>query len=264
MDAGRLKRQGRLQEDLRIPGSEGTQIAVWVLSPRGKAATRGTVVLLHPLETSKMWLFSHAETLAERGWYVVLLDLPGHGMSDGAYITWGVKEKYDVSVAVDALLAGGKIRHPLFAAGTSFGGMVALQYAALDSRCRGVLAISAPIDCPTVARRILIMVPESDYRAALVRAGLIANFDPQEASSLKAAAKMKCPMILIHGRLDAIVPYDWSEKILAAHRGPKRLITLPFDGHTPEVMRERWLSDRIEELAAMASPDQTAPPASPR
>ncbi|MBS3735373.1 MAG: alpha/beta fold hydrolase [Phycisphaerae bacterium] len=254
VDVAGLKREGRLTAEMRLDGYEGRKIALWLLAPRGDAGPKGTIVLLHPLLAGKSWLFDHAEVLAERGWYVVLPDLPAHGMSDGPYVTWGAKEKYDIRAVVDALLSDGTIRRPLYVGGVSLGAMVAIQYAAVDDRCRGVLAVAPPIDCATIARRILLLDSEAECNAALARAAEKADFDPRDASAGRAAAELDCPLILAHGLLDSVVPYEWSERIIAAHEGPERLVTLPLDGHALEVGRDEWLADRIEELAALAGP----------
>ncbi len=260
VDAAKLKREGRIQQDLRLPGFQGRKIAVWVMNSRKNGVPRGTVVLLHPLLTGKSWLFDHGEELARRGWDVVLPDLPAHGMSDGPYVTWGAKEKYDVQAVVDALLASDSIAQPLYVAGSSLGGMVAIQYAALDDRCQGVLAIAPPIDFRTISRRILMLDLPGQYEDALAKAAEMADFDPNEASSLKAARQLDCPLIVAQGFLDFIVPYDWAKKITDAPAGPSRLITLPVHGHAAELGRPGWLADRIDELVEMSQADQAPPP----
>jgi pimeloyl-ACP methyl ester carboxylesterase len=260
-DAAKLKREGRIQQDLRLPGYQGRKIAVWVMDSRKDGRPGGTVVLLHPLLTGKSWLFDHGEELAGRGWDVVLPDLPAHGMSDGPYVTWGAKEKHDIKAVVDALLASDSIARPLYVAGSSLGGMVAIQYAALDERCEGVLAVAPPIDFRTISRRILMLELPGQYEDALAKAAEMADFDPNEASSVEAARRLDCPLIVAQGFLDFIVPYDWAKKITDASAGRSRLITLPVHGHAAELGRPGWLADRIDELVEMSQADETPPPA---
>lgn len=255
VDVAKLKRQGRISEDLRLPGYQGRPISLWVLKARTDGPARGTVVLLHPLLTGKSWLFDHGEALALRGWDVVLPDLAAHGFSDGPYVTWGALEKHDIRAVVDRLLSDETITQPIYTGGCSLGAMVALHYAALDDRCRGAVAFAPPIDCRTIARRMLLLESQADFEAALARAAELAGFDPDDASALTAARQMKGPMILVHGFLDTVVPYPWSQRLIEAHQGPEKLITLPVDGHASEFARAGWLADRFDELEALDAAD---------
>ena len=175
------------------------------------------------------WL---GEQLAADGWDVVLPDLRAHGASGGKYITWGAKDKRDIKTVVETLIAERLISPRLYAMGASLGGCVAVQYAAYDSRCHGVLALAAPTGVNGVARRMYPLATEGWLARTIVSAGQIADFDPADASAVEAVGKLKCPLILVHGRLDIIVPYSHSERIYAAATGPRKLISLPLATHT--------------------------------
>ena len=255
-----LKFFGRTDSNRRIKTDDGVDIDLWVINSRRKGAggattrpaARGTVVILHPLLVGKSWFLHTGVTLAGRGWDVVLMDLRAHGYSGGKYMTWGAKEKHDVKTVVDTLLAEGAIAEPIYALGSSFGASVAIQYAAIDARCRGVMAFAPPRNCHEITRRMMLLESEEDFRAALARAGEMADFDPKEASAEAAAAKLKCPLILVHGYLDVIVPYQHGQAVFKAAPEPKKLITLWADGHASEIARRKWIADRIDELAAMS------------
>jgi len=255
-----LKLFGRTDSNRRIETADGIKIDLWVIKSRREAAdaattrpaARGTVVVLHPLLAGKAWFLGTGVVLARRGWDVVLMDLRAHGYSGGKYMTWGAKEKHDVKTVVDKLLGEGEIAEPIYALGSSFGGSVAVQYAAIDPRCRGVMAIAPPQSCLEITRRMMLLDSEADYQAALAKAAEMADFDPKEASAEAAAAKLKCPLIVVHGFLDVIVPYQHGEAVFKAAPDPKELITLWADGHASEIARKKWIADRIDQLAAMA------------
>ena len=264
-----LVERGRIDSFHRIPGVNGVEIDVWVIndqrddprpSPTSRATggppprptARGTVVLLPPLLTCKSWFLDAGGLLAERGWDVVLIDHRGHGWSAGEHVTWGAKEKHDVKAVMEALIADGRVSERVLAVGASMGGMISIQYAAIDPRVRGVLALAPPASFRRIARRIHMMLSDSDCEAAVKRAAEMADFDPDEADTVAAASKLTCPLILVHGWLDWAVPYDHSKDILAAARGPTKLIDEPTRGHAVEVMRNEWVVERIEELAGMA------------
>ena len=262
-----LIEQGRIHLHRALKAPDGIDIDTWVIKSgprndgRGGATessenhiTKGTVILLHPLMTSKSWFLKLGGRLAANGWDVVLMDLRAHGRSGGRYITWGTKEKLDVLSGMDQLLEEKAVREPIYVLGSSYGGTVAIQYAAMDPRCKGVIALGPPGGLNEIARRILLLASRSTVEAAVKRAGEIAGSDPEEASAVKAAARLSCPLLLVHGWWDLIVPHSHSRAIMKAAAGPKKLKTLFFAGHALEIGRERWLAGQVEILVGMSGP----------
>ncbi len=244
----------QISETRRIMGM-GVEIDVWVIKarqPKDKskwAGPKGTVLLLHPLTLGKSWFLPLGALMARRGWDVVLPDLRAHGRSGGKYITWGVSEKHDLESVMDALTADGTVSDRIYVCGASLGGTVAIQYAALDRRVRGVMAISPPASLKTIGRRMLPLETQRDYEQALWKAGAIAGFDPYLASSVDAARRLACPLVLAHGVFDVIVPYSHSRLIYKAAHQPKRLITQAFQGHDAGMAQDLWIASQIEKLA---------------
>lgn len=244
---------------ITFPGSDSTTLTAWAIKAKGQASAdkpAPTVVLLHGLGESKANYLGIARRLSDKGINAVLVDLRGHGCQSGQYITYGVKEKRDVKTAIDRLSVDGLKVGDIYAFGTNLGGAVAIQYAAIDPRCRGVMAIAPYKDATTIARRILFFqaptMSEADFRQALYRAGQIAGFDPSVASSVEAAGKLKVPLLLAHGMLDLSVPLDHSQAIYDAAKGPRKLIVITPG---PEQLAlamvwEDWAADRLAELVA--------------
>ncbi len=256
-----LIKQGRISLHRRLKGLEDCEIDVWVINSRlvdaakpERKITRGTVVLLHPLLTSKSWFLSLGENLAGHGWDVVLPDIRAHGRSGGEYITWGAKEKHDLKRVVDQLVREKIVSDRIYILGSSMGGAVAVQYAAIEPRCKGVMAIAPPASFRKIARRILLLESPANVEEALVRAGQLGGFDPDEASAVAAAGKLSCPLVIVHGALDCVVPFRHSKEIFNAAPEPKRFIPLLIDGHASEIAREKWIVKQIDSLAGMVKP----------
>lgn len=252
------KAGGRYDHARRIPAPDGTLLDVWVISARKEISPRRTAVLLHPLQTGKTWLTAMGNALADRGYDVVLPDMRAHGSSGGRYVTWGAKEKYDVKAIVDALSGEGLIHGAIYVFGTSAGAAIAVQYAAIDPRCRGVVATAPPQSCRTITRRIMLTATDDFHAAALTRAAELAEFDPDQASAQAAAAQLACPLILVHGMMDVVVPYGHGQAVFNAAPEPKKFYSFPADGHCIEVLRGDWLVDRIVDLASMTAPGASA------
>lgn len=253
IEKGRITRQGR------VSAADGAAISYWVLRHRqvyaGATATdksRGTVLLIHPLLTGKTWFLPLAQVLSDRGFDVVLPDLRGHGESGGKYVTWGAKEKDDLKRVMDRLLKDKAVSGRIYVMGASLGGCVAVQYAAYDKRCRGVVSICPPVGVREVAGRIHPLLGPHDLEVRLRWAGRMAGFNPDDASAALAARKLECPIVLIHGKLDVIVPYPHSEVIYEFAPEPRKLILVNWADHmTIQVGQDDWLADQLEALTAM-------------
>jgi pimeloyl-ACP methyl ester carboxylesterase len=259
-----LIQKGRIDSHHRIPpGHEGVEIDLWVIrsrlvgqvddDPAPRKITRGTVVMPHPLMCGKTWFLGAGEKLADLGFDVVLPDLRAHGKSGGHYITWGAKEKRDVLAVMDRLVSDRAVCGRIYAVGSSMGAAVAVQYAAIEPRCLGVMAIAPPKSGREICRRILLLNSPRDFEAALAAACKLADFDIDDASAETAAAQLQCPLLLIHGLWDFIVPYQHSQAIYRAARSPKKLQPQFLHGHAPEFAREAWLVKQFQELVKLGN-----------
>lgn len=253
-----LLRLGRISAHRNIAAEDGAEIDVWVIKSRVDESDTGgkgaTVVVLHPLFADKHWFLSLGERLAKDGWDVVLVDLRAHGKSGGEFTTWGALEKYDIISVMDSLISENMVSGQVYVLGASLGGCVAIQYAAADPRCRGVLAIAPPTGARAIAKIVTPLSTAGDRDLTLQRAGAQAGYDPDEASAVKAAGKLKCPIMLVHGRLDMIVPFRHSEEIYNAAASTKKLIPLPFADHTTvQVGLDWWYVKKMRELVKMAN-----------
>lgn len=246
-----LIRQGRITAHRRVEVGD-VVIDTWVLGaqPAAGRLARGSAVLIHGLLDSKVRFLGLARRLSQEGFHVVLVDLRGHGRSTGKYVTWGALEKHDVKAVMDSLESEGLIRGDIYAYGVSMGAATAVLYAEIDPRCRGVLAVAPYADAREISRRLVPLLSWECFQQGWELAGAEGGFDPAEASPVAAAGRLKCPLILVQGRLDTIVPYDHGRRVYEAHPGPKRLVSEPLAGHISILFgREEWFARRLVELA---------------
>jgi dipeptidyl aminopeptidase/acylaminoacyl peptidase len=66
------------------------------------------------------------------------------------------------------------------------------------------------------------------------------RFSVDEVSPVTAAADMRIPVLLIHGADDIDTPPDHSRRVLAALKGPKRLILVPGAHHNESLTGGVW------------------------
>ena len=251
-DDNDLSRRGVIDLHVCITADDGADVDAWVIRSYRAGSARATAILLHPLGLSKSWFLPLGRLLSENGWDVVLVDLRGHGHSSGRYITWGVKERYDIKKLVDDLLARRAIQEQIYVMGASLGGCVAIQYAAIDPRCKGVLAFAPPAGIRPVADLFLPLRPANYLDQVVLRAGQLAAFDPAQANTVEAARRLNCPLIIAYGVWDFIVPYQHSQQIYDVAAGRKKLIPVFFANHiTLQIGRDSWLMEQMNLLEEM-------------
>ncbi len=250
--AEQLQKRKRIDDHRPMTMADGTNIDVWIIkAKRAGGSVRGTALLLHGLTESKAKYLQAGRNVAKKGFDVVLLDLRAHGRSGGKYITYGALEKLDVKAVMDELIGTALVHKDVYVFGVNLGAATAIQYAALDARCKGVLALTAYKDAASIARRtIALLAPtmsEQEFEEVLARAGEMANFDPHKASSEIAAMTLSCPLLLVHGLIDT----EHSKAIYDAAAGPKKLIlvTPGPEQFALAVILDRWIAEKIDYIA---------------
>lgn len=113
------------------------------------ATARATVIILQGWGTRVStgdYLLHLSAALANAGCRVIAPDLRGHGDSTGEFVTSGFREVEDLSHLLDHFANMGKLEGPVGVVGHSYGGGIAIQFAAHDPRVKRVLALSPLVD----------------------------------------------------------------------------------------------------------------------
>ncbi len=240
----------------RVRADDGSRLDTWVLRAESLdgPASRGAVVFLHGLWESKAQIFDLARHAVKRGFDAVLPDMRAHGLSGGTRITFGAVEKHDVRTIVDRLSARRLIAGPIYVAGFSLGGGIAVQYAALDARCRGAVVLGPVADARLIMRHMLRFwapwIPDDRARRIIARAAELGGFDPNDASAVTAAAAFHGPIVVAHGAWDLTVPPSHGRAICQAAAGEARFVPLRRRGHASALIgRGRWFADQLDRMA---------------
>ncbi|HPE16041.1 MAG TPA: alpha/beta hydrolase [Oscillospiraceae bacterium] len=230
-------------EDVSILSRDGLRLRAWFLPC---ANARGALLLLHGYRGDGVRDMAGAARFYRRlGYHVLLPDHRAHGRSEGRYITFGVRERYDCldwTAWLDARLGGGA---PLYLDGVSMGAASALMASALPlpETVRGIIA-----DCgfttpraifARVARHTLHMPPWLLLPPVEFLTRRLAGFGLDDASAPAALAENDRPVLFVHGEADDFIPFSMSEENYAACRGEKTLLLVPGAGHGVS-----WFVDR--------------------
>ncbi len=181
----------------------------------------GGVVIMAGAGSVKESHFGFARTCRDRGLAALAYDARGHGRSSGEF---GPTATGDVLAMADFL---GEHAPHVALRGSSMGGFLAIQAAALDPAIAAVVAI-----CPAP--------PEGLARG--IESGALSDFRVDREATLAwlrsldlraAAAKLgpATALLLLHARGDEMVPYTVSQELHEAAADPKRLILFPGGHH---------------------------------
>lgn len=186
------------------------------------AATRpnGMTVLVLPGNYGNLpGYVSHCRYLQERGFNLLLFNYRGFGMSEGDTKSEATLT-LDGEAAMQYLTAKRGINpDDIVIAGISLGAPVAATLAA-RSPCRAVTLIS------TVAAARIQAAAERPWLPQVVLDNLASPFDA--AASIGLA---RCPVVVIHGVDDAVVPLAQAKQVYDAAGPPKRFIEVPTADH---------------------------------
>jgi uncharacterized protein len=247
-----------------LVGAAG-HLASWIVEPRS-GSSKGTVVLLHGVRMDKRSLEPMAAALSDAGFRTVLVDLRGHGESDGRYLTYGASEAADISALLDALDSSGQRLGPVGVYGFSYGGAVAIDLGARDRRITTVVAVS-----PFASLREVVadyrhkylpsavnLLPDAWFQGAVDAAAGWAGFDPDASGPVHSIAKTQGPLLLIHGDADTQVPLRHSRALVQASAGRAQLVVVPGATHDgmpidgTHALRNRviaWFDDNLSSDA---------------
>ena len=242
---------------LRPPGErveipyQGKRLAAILRRPAG-AARPPVVVMIPGLDSAKEEMEAYELPFLARGMATLLVDGPGQGEAEYDFPIRG-----DYEVPVGAMVDWVAGRADLDAAriglwGVSLGGYYAPRAAAFERRIRACIALAGPYDWADIWDGL----PELTQEAFRVRSHLATREEAKRyARTLSlsgVSAKIECPLFLVAGRLDRLVPWQSVQRIASEASGPVELLVVEDGNHIannrPYRYRLRtadWMAERL-------------------
>jgi pimeloyl-ACP methyl ester carboxylesterase len=249
-------------EDVSFQAADGVPLkGWWVPAPDAK----GTVVLLHGLNRSRLEMVKKVPFVHEQGWNALLFDLRHHGASGGTLSSFGWFEKKDAEAA--KAFAEARSQGPVVFWGVSLGAATAVLAAADDSSVAGVVCDSSYRSLPdTVAHHLrlfrgfrwwLRIVPSWPVgREVLFWMGRRGGFDPRSVDVQAAAAHLAGrPSLFVCNAGDRRMPPDIAFDLKTAAGERAKVLVVPGNTHG-EAYRdgkpayESAVADLLHEAAA--------------
>jgi len=198
-------------DDLKIITSDSLSLSGYYIHAENAKAT---MILIHGIADCKEHFYNFCKKLQSIQCNSLIIDMRAHGQSEGEYCTFGYKEKYDVSQIINYLE-----KHYndsiIGIYGSSFGGAVALQAMALDSRIKFGIIESTFHDFEAVVneyfKNIAGFYSKKIVKRSLTKSGNIADFDPFTIKPYIDCKKIHQPIIIAHGTDDKNIPIEFSK-----------------------------------------------------
>ena len=163
---------------------------------------------------------SHARRFKKLGFSVLLISYRGYGKSEGSFPT--ENQVYaDAEAAWNYLVKQEGIEPGnIFIYGHSLGGAVAINLAISHPQAKGLIIEATFTSIADMGRQSNL------YR--LLPLGLITH---QRFDSINKVARLKVPVLYIHGTNDRTVPPEMSRELYKSTTSPKQLILITGGGH---------------------------------
>ena len=202
-------------ESVEFDTSDGLRLGAWFLAGSGPAP-RLTIVVFNGNAGNRAYRAPLAAALRRHGLQVLLTDYRGYGGNPGAPTERGLAA--DARAALEYLLSrpdvdGSRIVY----FGESLGSAVALRLAV--EHTPAALILKSPFTSLADIGRYHYPLLPVDW---LLR---------DRFASIDNAPRIQCPVLVIAGARDTIVPIDFTRRVYAAIAAPKTLEELPVADH---------------------------------
>ena len=234
------------EEKISFANSRGDNLS-GVLHHPEHYPVRGAVILCHGMESDKnseKLVFLGGE-LSRRGILAMRFDFAYVGESSGKFeeITYS-GELADLKAAYALVASRHQGKTAIF--GSSMGGTVALMFAAQEPTVAALVTMAAPLHPERFPVRVLTPVQLREWRergftffnGSRLNVSLL---DDLESIDVPACArKIMCPVLILHGDADAVVPVEEAYELHGCITTSKRLSIFEGADHRlskPEAMR---------------------------
>lgn len=212
--------------------------------------SKGTVVLAHGYNASKMTMLDRAMFFRNNGYNTLLFDFRGVGDSDGNQTTIGYREPENIKTIYEYLISKKEENVILF--GTSMGSVAIMK--AINDYTEYIRPKAIILECPygtmlqTVKNRFKIMnLPEWIAYPFTFWGGFINGFNAFNLNPIDFAKTIDTPTLLIRGEKDNRVSKSEIDSIYKNLKGYKSIKTYLNSEHDDFLHKDstKWKQDII-------------------
>lgn len=182
----------------------------------------------------------YAREFRNRGYNVLLVDLRGHGQSEGNYVGMGWHDRLDIIDWINYLIEKNN-NCKIILHGVSMGGATVMMATGEDLPDNVKVAIedcgySSIWDEFKMQLKLLYNLPTFPVlNAASLVCNIKAGYKIEEGSSVEQVKKSKIPTLFIHGNQDKFVPFEMLDKVYEVANCTKEKLVIEEAAHAEAV-----------------------------
>ena len=209
------------------------------------------VLIMAPgLDSTKEEIHAYEEPFLARGIAVLAIDGPGQGEAEYEIPICGDYERAARAV-VDWIEKRTDLNSKQVAIwGVSLGGYYAPRAAAFAKRFKACIALSGPFEWERIWDGLPELTRETFRVRSHSRDETAARSVAKTLTMKEAAPRITCPIFIVTGRQDRLVPASHAEQLARAVSGPVELLIVEDGGHNANNRPYRYRSRTADWLAA--------------
>jgi fermentation-respiration switch protein FrsA (DUF1100 family) len=201
-------------EEVWLTTEDGLRLNAWFLPA---PESPNVLLVFHGNADNIGFGLERFRVLARLGVNVMALDYRGYGRSEGTPDEAGIYLDAEAAYRYLTEVRGFQPKHVVLY-GHSLGGAVAIQLASRHE-CGGLIVESSFARGREMARRV--------FRIPLLGYVLRSRFD-----SLAKIKQVRCPILIVHGTRDEVVPFSMGQRLYQAAPEPKMFFPIEGAGHS--------------------------------
>lgn len=240
-----------IYEDVEVFSADGTKLVGWFVPSQN-----GAVILMqHGYKSDREELLNEAGMMYRHGYGILLTTVRAHDHSEGELITFGMYEVDDMEAWYQYLLTRQDIDpERIGILGNSYGGMLAIQYAARNPNIKAVVADSAFSSLnDTVETSVTYFtdLPAFPFAPLIVFwAERETGFKTEDIDATQWIKQISPrPVFLMQGGADVVISAESGQRLYDAAGEPKELWFDPALGHVGfDKDRAAEFEERVSEF----------------
>jgi 2,6-dihydroxypseudooxynicotine hydrolase len=257
MRAAHLKAVGCRTRALPLSDPPGVRVTIahegaqlyGILRKPARSATPPIVVMCMGLDSAKEEMASNENVFLERGMATLTFDGPGQGEAEYALPIRG-----DYESAVKSVVDWVERRDDVDGSriglwGVSLGGYYAPRAAAFEKRIKACIALSGPYDWAEIWPQL----PELTREAFRARAKCATQKEALAVGAtltLKGVAeKITCPLFIVAGKLDRLVPWQHGERLARETGGEVQFLLIEDGNHVANNRAYKYRTQSADWMA---------------
>jgi len=220
-------------EDVTVISADGIKLVGWFVPSQNGAV----IIMQHGYKSDREELLNEAEMMYRHGYGVLLTTIRAHDYSEGELITFGMYEVNDMDAWYRYLFTRQSIDlNKIGMLGNSYGGMLAIQYAARNENIKAVVtdcAFSSLNDTVSTSVTYFTNLPAFPFAPLIVFwAERETGFKTENIDATKWIAQISPrPVFLMQGGADVVISAESGQRLYDAAGEPRELWFDPALGH---------------------------------